>query len=346
MCTGSIALAQGRIVACRALAYDKYEGKIMTLDPQTKAFLDQAAAAGGPPLCELPVSDARTALKEITTAMTTPRQEVGKFQQRTIPGSDGDIPVRLYWPDIPSEQTTPLPVLMLIHGGGFALGDLDTHDEVARFYCNRAGVVVISVDYRLAPEHMFPAAVEDCYDALCWAHENAASLGADPSKIAVTGDSAGGCLSAVVCQLARDRQGPPVVFQALLYPVVTMQLDTNYASRKSFGSGEYFLGQKDLEWFNGMYLNSPDEANDTRASPILMEDLSGLPPALVLTAGYDPLRDEGADYAKRLNAAGVDAEHFCFEGAIHGFTSFGGAIDIGTDGLQMVADGVRNALED
>lgn len=317
----------------------------MALDPQTKAFLDQAAAAGGPPLYELPVLDARIALKEISAAMATPRQEVGKFQQRMIPGTGGDIPVRLYWPDVSSEQTKPLPVLMLFHGGGFALGDLDTHEEVARFYCNGAGVVVISVDYRLAPEHKFPAGVDDCYDALCWVHENAASLGADPARIAVTGDSAGGCLSAVICQLARDRQGPSVAFQALVYPVVTLQLETNYASRKLFGSGEYFLGQKDLEWLNGMYLNSPEEVNDTRVSPILMEDLSGLPPALVLTAGYDPLCDEGADYARRLKAAGVDTEYFCFDGAIHGFTSFGGAIDIGADGLRMVANSVRNALE-
>jgi len=318
----------------------------MTLDPQTKAFLEQAAESGAPPLYELSVPDARAMLKEVTAAMDAPRQEVRKFEQRSIPGTDGDIPVRLYWPDVAGEDTNPLPVLILIHGGGFTLGDLDTHENVARFYCHNAGVIVMSVDYRLAPEHKFPAAVDDCYDALCWMSENAASLGADPQKIAVTGDSAGGCLSAVICQMARDRQGPAVAFQALVYPVVTMQLETNYASRESFGTGEYFLGQKDMEWFNGLYLNSPDDVNDTRVSPILMQDLSGLPPALVLTAGHDPLCDEGADYARRLNAAGVNAGHYCFEGAIHGFMSFSGALDIGKEGLQMVANCVRQALRD
>ncbi|NOX70851.1 MAG: alpha/beta hydrolase [Gammaproteobacteria bacterium] len=316
----------------------------MTLDPQTKAFLEQAAEAGGPALYELPVPDARAMLKEMTATMDAPRQEVRKFEQRAIPGTDGNIPVRLYWPDTAPNETDLLPVLVLIHGGGFALADLDTHENMARFYCHNARVIVMSVDYRLAPEHKFPAGLEDCYDALCWVHENAASLGADPKNIAVTGDSAGGCLSAAICQLARDRGGPPVAFQALVYPVLTLELDTNYPSRASMGTGEYFLGQKDMDWFNSLYLNSPDEVNDTRVSPALMDDLTGLPPAFVLTAGYDPLRDEGAEYAKRLNAAGVEAEYYCFEGAIHGFLSFSGALDIGADGLQMVANRVREAL--
>jgi len=316
----------------------------MTLDPQTKAFLEQAAAEGGPALHELPVQDARAMLKEITAAMDAPRQEVHKFERREIPGTNGNIPVRLYWPDISPNETVLLPVLLLFHGGGFALGDLDTHENMARFYCHNARVIVISVDYRLAPEYRFPAGLDDCYDTLCWVQENAVSLGANPEKLAVTGDSAGGCLSAAICQLARDRRRPPIAFQALVYPVLTLELETNYPSRTSMGTGEYFLGQKDMEWFNSLYLNSPNEVNDTRVSPALMQDLSGLPPALILTAGYDPLRDEGAEYAKRLRAAGVEVEYYCFEGAIHGFLSFSGALDIGADGLQMVANRVRDAL--
>lgn len=316
----------------------------MTLDVQTQALLDQAAAAGGPPMYELPIAEARAVLKGITLAMDAPKTEVRKLLDRTIPGNGGDIPVRIYWPVVDDSATDPLPLLLLIHGGGFTLGDLDTHDNVARFYCHHAGVVVISVDYRLAPENKFPAAVEDCYDGLCWAHQNASDLGVDPDKIAVTGDSAGGNLSAVICQLSRERQGPPIAYQALIYPVVTMELDAVYASRAEMGSGEYFLGMQDMEWFNSLYLNSPDDVSNPCVSPILNENLAGLPPALIITASHDPLCDEGADYAERLRAAGVEVEYYCFDGTIHGFMSFSGALDIGKKGLEMVAGCIRSVL--
>ncbi len=317
----------------------------MPLDAQTRALLDQVAAAGGPPMYEMPVPEARAALKSITLAVDAPGTKVRELADRTIPGRGGDIPVRIYWPVVADSATEPLSLLLLIHGGGFALGDLDTHDNVARYYCHHAETIVISVDYRLAPENKFPAAVEDCYDALCWAHRNAPDLGADAGRIAVTGDSAGGNLGAVVCQLARERQGPRIAYQALVYPVVTMDLDAVYASRTEMGTGEYFLGMQDMKWFNNLYLNSPDDVSNPLASPILAGNLAGLPPALIVTASHDPLCDEGADYARRLRAAGVDVEYRCFDGTIHGFMSFSGVLDAGKKGLELVAGCIRSALK-
>ncbi len=315
----------------------------MKLDEQTQGLLNQMVESGAPPLYELSVEDARAGLKEITLALDAPFTEVAKKKQTVIPGPAGDIPVRIYWPQEPSPDKT-LPILVQFHGGGFALGDLDTHENVCRFYCHHARCIVIAVDYRLAPEHRFPAGVEDCYAALCWAADNAAQLGGDVAKIAVTGDSAGGNLSAVVCQVARDRQGPAIAFQALVYPAVSMDIKADYPSREQCGSGEYFLSIKDMEWFNSMYLGAPDQHQDVRVSPILAKSLKGLPPALIVTAGFDPLRDEGRAYYERLVQAGVAASYHCFESTIHGFFSFSGLIEVGRQGLQMVADHVRDAL--
>ena len=320
----------------------------MTLDAQTRALLDQAKEAGAPPLYEMAVQDARVALKTMTQGVQAPGAEVGSVEDRLIPGPDADIPVRIYWPAVArsamKDAPERLPVLLQFHGGGFALGDLDTHDSTARHYCARAQVIVVSVDYRRSPEHRFPAAVEDCYAALCWVHEHAAALGADPERLAVTGDSAGGNLSAVICQLARSRQGPPIAFQVLVYPVMSLDLNALYPSRTEMGGGEYFLGMQDMVWFNGMYLRSEKDVQDNRASPILMEDLSGLPPALILTAGYDPLRDEGRHYAERLEEAGVAVAYRCFGGTIHGFISFSGALDAGREALDMISDRLHQTL--
>ena len=208
---------------------------------------------------------------------------------------------------------------------------------MARYYCAHGGVIVVSVDYRRSPEHKFPAAVDDCFAALSWAAGHGDELGGDTTRIAVTGDSAGGNLAAVVSLLARDCGGPVIAAQILAYPVVDMHLDADYASRTKFGDGDYFLSRNDMAWLTDMYLERPDQADDVRASPMLAEDLSGLAPALILTAGHDPLADEGRAYGERLKAAGVPVEHVCFEGTIHGFLSFAGALDAGKQGLARVA---------
>ena len=314
------------------------------LDAQTKAILDKMKESNAPPMHTLPVPQARAMLKEVSRLMDAPKTEVFKWDEVKIPGPSGDIPARIYRPRA-TDKKELLPVLLLYHGGGFMMGDLDTHDNMARFYCNRAEVVVVSVDYRLAPEHKFPAGIEDSYAALCWVGENATALGVDPVRIGVTGDSAGGNFSAVLCQLTRARSGPAVAYQALVYPSTNFDLEADYASRESFGGGDYFLTMQDITWISGLYFRDYEkEKADLRASPILEKDLSGLPPALVITAGFDPLRDEGEEYARRLAEAKVPVEYRCFDTTIHGFLSFSGALDAGKHGLELVADQIRKAL--
>ncbi len=302
-------------------------------------------AEGNPHLYELSVEDARAGIKQMTLQMDIEQCEVRERRELTIQGPAGEIPIRIYWPEI--DEAKSLPVLLLYHGGGFALADLDTHENMARYYCKHAQLIVINVDYRLSPENKFPLGVEDCYAALCWANEHAQELGGDPERIAVTGDSAGGNLSAVVTQLALSRKGPNVAFQLLAYPVVSMDMNADYESRKLFGQGQHFLSVMDLNWLSDMYFTNPEKEKDSLlASPILCEDLSGLPPALVITAGHDPLRDEGKHYAERLEAAGVDVEYVCFETTIHGFMTFGGAIDAGKQALELAAQKLRENLSD
>ena len=325
------------------LACKLHQELIVQLDLQTQSLLSQMAESGARPLYELSVEDARAALKELTLALDAPFTEVAKRKELAIPGPAGDIPIRMYWPQGSKDGET-LPVLLLFHGGGFALGDLETHENMCRFYCNNGHLIVINVHYRLAPEQRFPAGVDDCYAALCWAAENAAMWGGDSGRIAVTGDSAGGNLSTVICQMARDRKGPAIAFQALVYPVVSMDPDSDYPSRHQFGGGEYFLSNSDLLWVNSIYFNEQEQHLDPRASPILTESFAGLPQTLVITAGFDPVRDEGKAYYNKLVQAGVKAEYRCFETTIHGFMSFSGLIDAGIEGLQMVADRLHNAL--
>lgn len=316
----------------------------MRPEPQTQALLDGMAAAGGPLLCELSVEAARLALQELSRTMDVARSDVGRTEDREIPGPAGMIPIRIYWPVARSGSSNP-PLLLLFHGGGFALGDIGTHDNMARYYCARAGVVVINVDYRRAPEHRFPAGVEDCYAALEWAAAHGRGLGADPGRIAVTGDSAGGNISAVLCLAVKARGGPAIAFQALVYPALDLSVDANYPSRRALGGGEYFLSQRDIDWISGMYFtDQTQEGRGPLASPLLAADLDGLPPALIVSAGFDPMIDEARIYHERLAAAGVASEYRCFEGTIHGFMSFAGALEAGRDGLALVADRIGKAL--
>lgn len=311
--------------------------------------MDQVNAEGNPHLYELSVEDARVGLKQMTLQMDIAACEVRERKELTIPGPAGEIPIRIYWPEIEQAEegeNDKLAILLLYHGGGFALGDMDTHENVARYYCKHAQLIVINVDYRLSPEHKFPLGVEDCFSAFRWAADNAQDLGGDPSRIAVTGDSAGGNLSAVVTQLSITRPGPEVAFQVLAYPVASMDLSASYKSREAFGKGMHFLSMMDVAWLSDMYFTKPkEEIEDLRASPILIEDFSVLPPALVITAGYDPLRDEGKQFADKLKAAGVDVEYVCFETTIHGFMSFAGALDAGKEALELVARKLRESLK-
>jgi acetyl esterase len=240
---------------------------------------------------------------------------VAKVEEMTIPGPAGEIPIRVYWP----EEDGPLPVVVYYHGGGWVIGDLDTSDSLCRLLANGASAVVVSVDYRLAPEHPFPAAVDDSYAALEWVSENAAKLNADPSRIAVGGSSAGGNLAAAVALAARDRGGPGLAHQVLIYPATNL-FELNTESHRNFAN-DYGLTREHVEFFRESYLPEAQDRRNPYASPLLAESLEGLPPATVITAGFDVLRDEGIAYAERLEAAGVPAAAVNYPTMIHGFVA-------------------------
>ncbi|MGB8407929.1 MAG: alpha/beta hydrolase [Mycobacterium sp.] len=257
-----------------------------------------------------------------------------------IPGPAGPIGARHYRPAGPG----PAPLLVFFHGGGFVIGDLDTHDELCRLLCRDAGVHVVSVDYRLAPEHPAPAGVDDCYAAYLWCVENATELGADPARVAVGGDSAGGNMAAVVSQRARGDEAPAPVLQLLIYPVTDFVDDTR--SKTLFADG-FFLRKTDMDWFQGCYTDGSMLApSDPRVSPLLADDLSGLPPALVLTGGFDPLRDEGTAYAEALATAGVSVDHRRYGSLVHGFANFfplgGGSATATADMVAAVKAALRS----
>ena len=291
----------------------------MGLDPQAKSLLDQIAAMGGPQLHQMSVPEARQAIAALATMQAQP-PAVGEVSDRTIPGPAGEIPVRVYVP----QGTAPFPVLVYYHGGGWVIGSLDTHDATCRALANQAGCVVVSVDYRLAPEHKFPAAAEDAYAAAAWAAAHAAALRGDSSRVAIGGDSAGGNLAAAVALMARDRGGPPLVFQLLVYPATDARRDTPSYVQNADG---YFLTADMMQWFWNHYLARPSDGDDAYASPLRAADVSGLPPALVITAEFDPLRDEGEAYANRLREAGVSARTSRYDGMIHGFFGMGSMLD-------------------
>jgi acetyl esterase len=306
----------------------------MALDPQARALLDQLAAMGGAPLSSYPVEGARQ-LMDAMVAMSGTGPEVAHIADRTIPGPAGDIPVRLYRP-----AGDGLPLLVYFHGGGWVLGGLGTHDAVCRSLANAAGCAVLSVDYRLAPEHRYPAAVDDCYAATVWAVANARTLGADPARVAIGGDSAGGNLTAVTALRARDQGTPQLKFQLLIYPVTDHGYET--ASYRDNAEG-YLLTRGDMVWFWNHYLGGQD-GSEPYASPLRAKDLRGLPPALVITAGFDPLRDEGEAYAKRMKEAGVPVTLSRYDGMIHGFFGMGAQLDKANAAVDEAAAALRAAL--
>lgn len=314
----------------------------MRLDRQSEAFL--AAGRDNPPLHEAGLEAARAAYAAGLRAAGGAMTDVGSIEARTIAGPAGPIPVRLYWP-VKRAAAKNLPILAYFHGGGFALGDAETYDGVCRSLCASGEAVVVNVDYRRSPENKFPAAPEDCYAALCWAAREASALGGRADGIAVAGDSAGGNLAAAVSQMARDRNGPHIAYQILIYPVVEMDAANCEApSRVLFGGGEYLASRKDMAWLTDLYIQSPSDFENPYLSPIRASDLTRLPPALVITAGFDPLCDEGKTYADLLAAAGVATEHKCYENTIHGFVTFSGAIDLGKDALALIGERLKARL--
>ena len=309
----------------------------MALDPQMQAILNQAAAAGGKPFHAMSPSEARQAIDVMFAAFRGNPAPVGKVEDRKLPGPSGEIPVRIYTPS----GRGPFGILIYFHGGGWVIGNIETHDSLCRDLTNQAGVVTVSVDYRLAPEHKFPAGPEDCYAVTKWIGGNAALLNGEAGRIAVGGDSAGGNLSAVVALMARERGGPKIAYQALIYPATDAA--NNTPSQKEFGQDGYILSKSDMDWFYGHYLNSGDAANPL-VSPARAKDFSGLPPALVLTAAYDPLRDEGEAYGESLRKAGVVVKISRYEGVCHGFVSMAAALDAGKKAVAEIASELKKAI--
>ncbi|MCF8470159.1 MAG: alpha/beta hydrolase [Parvibaculum sp.] len=312
----------------------------MSLDPQAKALLDQLAAdPDAPRLIDLPPQAGREMYHAMASMLDLQGVAIGKVEDRAIPGPAGDIPVRIYTP-VAAGGTCP--ALVYFHGGGWVIGDLDTHDALCRTLANEAGCKVIAVDYRLAPEHPFPAAFDDAYAAVKWVEANSSEIGIDPNRIAVAGDSAGGNLAASVCHKAKADKGLEIAFQLLIYPVTDVPGGTQ--SYKDFAEG-YFLEAEGMDWFWNHYVSSGSgDPADPFAAPLRAPSLAGLPPAYVVTAGFDVLRDEGKAYAEALKKAGVEVEYVNYEGMIHGFFNLQGVLDVSREAVKAAAKALKEAL--
>lgn len=306
----------------------------MPLAPEYQAMLAQLAEEPGPKLSDLSAEDGRAMyrlMRPINESI-----EVGAIEDRTIATAAADIPARIYTP----KGTGPFGTLMNFHGGGWVIGDLETSDAVSRGLCNAANCIVVAVDYRMAPEHIYPAAADDAYAATCWVADNATALGGS-GKLGVFGESAGGNLAAVVALRARDENGPNIDFQLLAYPVV----DHDFGRQSYVDNGEgYLLDLDGMVYFWDTYC--PDRAlrSESSASPLLAESLAELPPALVLTAEFDPLRDEGNAYAAALTAAGVDTTLICFDGLIHDFLATAELFDCSRQAFDQAAGALKERL--
>lgn len=313
----------------------------MSVHPQVAVLLERAARSPLPTIDAVPPVVARRLYLDTRAATSPPAPVMGAVTLLLAPGPGGPIPLRVYRPAGTAKDEV-LPALVFFHGGGWVIGDLDTHDVVCRQISNGARCMVFSVEYRLAPEARFPAAVEDCVAALGYVNAEARALGVDPRRIAVGGDSAGGNLAAVVCIDARDTQKSAPCFQLLVYPATDMRSGSASHERNAEG---YLLTRKSMTYFRGHYL--PNEADwlDWRASPLLASSLAGLPPAYVLTAGYDPLVDEGRAYAERLSAEGVKTHYREYPDMIHGFLLMGGVLDTANAAVADCCVALRNAFD-
>jgi acetyl esterase len=310
----------------------------MAIDPDTKAVLDMIRLAGRPPFEMLTPDEARQAYAASRRILQSPPEDVAESRDTTVSGPLGPIGVRLYRA-AGTAASDVLPTLIWYHGGGWLLGDLDSHDVPCRRFANAARCRVIAVDYRMAPEHVFPAAVNDCAAVTKYVFDNAASLGVDPNKVAVGGDSAGGNLAAVMALMSRDGTLPPIAFQLLIYPATDMTMTT--VSSTAIGPGVP-LTSATMKWFIDYYAKGHE--TDWRASPIRAASVAGTAPALVLTCTHDPLRDEGIDYAKRLEREGVRVVHLHYSDQIHGFMSMGRLIRAADQAIDMMARVLKQTL--
>jgi acetyl esterase len=313
----------------------------MTLDPDAAAVLEMVRKSGRPPYEAMTPAQARDAYRSVRDVAALPTPPIDLIRDFTADGPHGPIPLRLYRPK--NSGSAALPVLVFFHGGGWVLGYLDALDATCAQLANTSGCAVVSVDYRLAPENKFPRAVDDAYASTAWVAANAQTLGIDPNRIAVGGDSAGGNLAAVVCLMARDAGGKPSVkFQLLIYPVTDAAMDT--PSFRRFAQG-YLLTSPAMEWFYTQYLNTVDERRDWRCSPLRAASLANLPPAFVLTAGFDPLRDEGEAYGARLaRESGSPVTVWRQPGQIHGFLPMGKLIAAAGPTIDKLGAALKAAL--
>jgi acetyl esterase len=307
----------------------------MPVHPEAQGLLDALAEAGLPATEEMTVPAARAATAGFLALQGEP-VEVASVQDRTVPGPAGEIPVRVYTP----AGEGPFPVVVYFHGGGWVIGDLEVVDQPCRQLASAAGAIVVSVDYRLAPEHRYPAAFDDSYAATVWVGAHAAEIGGDPARLAVAGDSAGGNLAAAVALAARDRGGPELAAQLLIYPVTDFNFGT--ASYQDNREG-YLLTKGSMQWFWAHYLGAQDLDKDPYACPLRADSLVGLPPAYVATSEYDPLRDEGEAYARRLEEAGVAVTAKRFDGLLHGFFWMLAAVPSAAGVLDDMVDVLRKA---
>ena len=310
----------------------------MPMHPQAQLVLDVIGDSGLVIDESTDPVEIRAQMEAFAQAGRATAEPVDRIDDRRIPGPGGhEIPIRVYHP----RDRGPLPVLVWFHGGGWTIGSLDTHDNTCRSLTNGVGCVVVSVDYRLAPEHKFPAAVDDALAATQWVADHAAEVDGDPSRIAVAGDSAGGNLAAVVSLLARDARAPDLAFQLLVYPVTDYEFES--ASMVENATG-YFLERESMRWFYKQYLNDENDGADWRFSPVRVADLTGLPPAFVLTAEFDPLRDQGERYADKLEADGVPVELRRYDGVFHGFFGMRDFMEPAKEAFDDVTKALRAAL--
>ena len=310
----------------------------MALDPAIQPLLDALNAADAPDSTTMDPPAVRELFRGMMAFDGDP-SAVAKVEERTVPGPTGDIPVRVYRP----EGDGPFPILVWYHGGGWVIGDIDTADTAARRLCSLADALVVSVDYRLAPEHPYPAGTDDGWAALTWVAEHGAELGGDPSRLAIGGDSAGGNLTAQAALRAAAEGGPAIALQLLVYPCCDLTL--SYPSIRENGEG-YFLTEAMMQWFVGHYLSSDGDAEDPDVSPLSASDeaLAKVAPAHVITAEYDPLRDEGEAYAARLAELGVPTTSQRYDGMVHGFFQMCAITPVAVTANEAAAEALKKAF--
>lgn len=313
----------------------------MSVHPQIEEFLQRLASLELPTFNELTPAEARAQVEDMVKARNIETEPVAAVEERAIPGPGGELPIRIYRPA--GDAARQPPILVYFHGGGHVIGSLDTHDAVARSLCNGAACLVASVDYRLAPEAKFPAAAEDAFAATAWLAENAGSLNADGSRMAVAGDSAGANLAAVAALMARDAGGPELRLQVLTYPITDYACESR--SYKAYANGYGMLNADSMYWFRDHYLRGNADIADWRASPLRAERLDGLAPALVIAAGCDVLHDETIDYANRLTEAGVPVEVHDYPGMIHGFYAMAPMLDDAVDAQARTFEALKRAFQ-